>query len=70
MTDERARAILDSAENIESIVKQEVGRLMAEHLNTTLDLLHKVARAVNDAENHITALSVGYSRGSLPKAKP
>jgi hypothetical protein len=70
MTDERARAILDSAENIESIVNQEVGRRMAEQLNSTLDLLHKVARAVKAAENHITALSVGYSRGSLPKAKP
>lgn len=67
MTNERARQILDSAENIEEIVKQEVGRLMAEHLRSTLDLLHKISRAVNDAENHITALSAGYAAGSLPK---
>lgn len=67
MTDERARQILDSAENIEEIVNQEVGRRMAQNINETLDLLHRVSRAVNDASNKLTALSVGYSRGSITK---
>lgn len=67
MTDERARQIIDSAENIQAIIDREVGKRMAENLNSTLDLLHKVTCAVNDASNHITALSVGYSRGSLPE---
>jgi len=64
---ERASKILDSADALKDIVDKEVGRRVAEHLNGTLDLLHKVARAVNDAQNHITAVSVGYSHGSLPK---
>lgn len=69
MTDERARQILDSAESIEEIVNQEVGRRMAQNTSELLDLLHRVSRAVNDASNQLTALSVGYSRGSLPKVK-
>jgi len=64
---ERASKILDSADALKDVIDKEVGRRVAEHLNSTLDLLHKVVRAVNDAENHITAVSVGYSRGSLPK---
>lgn len=62
-----ARRIIDHADSIERIIDQEVARHMCEHLTEAQNLLHIARRAINAAENKITALSVGYSRGSLPK---
>lgn len=79
---ERARHIIETAENLEFVVKSEVGRRMSEHLHeiagavdTAIAVIEKrkrvsrvlVIRALNGLRNRFAAFSQAYQSGALPK---
>lgn len=80
---EQARAIVHTADNLELVVKTEVGRRMSEHLaevqdniRATIDAVEKrgakvsrmlVLRALVGISNRLSVLSAAYQSGALPK---
>ena len=79
---EQARAIVSTAENLEYVVKAEVGRRMSEHLHEVQDNIRATINAVEKRErlsrtlvlralvgisNRLAILSEAYQSGALPK---
>lgn len=80
---ERARHIIETAENLEVVVKSEVSRRMSEHLaevqdniRATIEAVEKrdakisrmlVLRALVGISNRLSILSAAYQSGALPK---
>ena len=81
----RARAIIESAEDLEAIVIQEVGRIVSEQIQMVQDVLHEgkiaieacpeknprltVIKWLDKMSNRLSVISAGYAAGSLPKVQ-
>jgi hypothetical protein len=81
----RARAIIESAEDLEAVVKHEVGRIVSEEIRMVQDVLHEGKLAIEAApeknprlivikwldkmSNRLSVISAGYAAGSLPKVQ-
>ena len=83
LAQESARQILETAENMQGVVRMEIGRVMSQELGDALNAIHEAQRMIEayprknprqfviktlgKVSNRLTILSAAYASGALPK---
>ena len=83
LAQESARQIIETAENMQGVVRMEIGRVMSQELGDALNTIHEAQRLIEayprknprqfvintltKVSNKLSVLSAAYANGTLPK---